>query len=659
MAGEILLEPGNSHNLARIRGLRHRMLGTKLDLVKKPAMTLGAAPGKKGPPKIRQACALLLAWMLLWCLGPTLLVAEEPGEPPPLTLRSLRIEGAQTIKAGKIRKQLNMTLPSRLPFKKRPPFTEEQLEADLEQLRLFYRTQGFYHTRITSEILRRDGQVEVVLHIEEGPWVRVTGIELQGSGGIGMVELERLQEQGPLKPGARYSDERYEELKRNFLSYFQNHGYFWSKLAGKVYLDDVDNTARIVLQITPGPICYFGEARVEGEADTPRYLILRKLAFKKGDLYSLAKIYDSQKNLFDTDLFQSATVMPAEVPPDQTIIPITVTVQEKKKRSVKVGLGYGDEELFRARLALRLRNVGGGGRILDLETKYSSIEGKAVATFTNPQIFASRLDLVASGGWVRRVLPSFVDQSYYTFVRLERNLPWKFRTYLGHAFEYARPFDIPLSTLLLLENTQPGKHYTSSMVIYGLSRDTTVNPIDPTGGGKIIITGEGALDFLGSNLDFYRTIVEVRRYHTLIRDVVISGRLKFGIIQPIQQTSQIPIQRRFFSGGYNSVRGYRLDYLGPRTPSGDPLGGDAVIEGNLETRVPLYKKFRAVGFLDFGNVYFKASDIDLGKLKYAAGFGINYLTPIGPMGLYFAWPLNPINPSVDTFRVHFTLGPSF
>jgi outer membrane protein assembly factor BamA len=241
---------------------------------------------------------------------------------------------------------------------------------------------------------------------------------------------------------------------------------------------------------------------------------------------------------------------------------------------------------------------------------------------------------------VNRVLPSFTDQSYFTFERLERNLPWKFRAYFGHAFEYAQPFDVPLSTLLFLENTEPGKSYRSSMVIFGLSQDTTVNPSDPTGGGKILISGEWAPDFLGSNLEFYRTIVEVRRYQTLVKNVVFSGRLKFGIIQPIQETTQIPIQRRFFSGGYNSVRGYRLFYLGPRTPAGDPLGGDAVIE-------------------DFGNVFFKASDIDLGQLKYAAGFGFNYLTPIGPVGLYFAWPLNPINPQSDTFRVHFIIGPSF
>jgi outer membrane protein assembly complex protein YaeT len=617
------------------------------------------SPGRRCQTPPHRLGALILGWVLILWLGAPLLQAAETASSAPLTLHSFKIEGAQTVSAGKLKKQMSMPLPSWIPFKKKPPFNKENLDADIEQLKLFYRTQGFYHTRITPEIVRIDGQVNVTLRIQEGPWVKVTQVDVLSAGVIGGIEQAKLKDDSQLIPGARYSDEKYEELKRSYLSYLQDRGHFHAEVTGKVYLDDKTNTAKVVIHVTPGPICYFGEVKVEGEVDTPTFLVLRKLAFKKGDLFSMTKIYDSQKNLYDTDLFQSASVVPEDRQKNQTSIPITVKVLEKKKRTIRVALGYGDEELFRARLGLRLRNVGGGGRLLDLDTKYSSIDSKATLTFTNPQIFRSRLDFVASGGWVNRVLPSFTDQSYFTFERLERDLPWKFRGYLGHAYEYAQPFDVPLSTLLFLENTEPGKSYRSSMVIFGLSRDTTVNPSDPTGGGKIIFSGEVAPDFLGSNLEFYRTVVEVRRYQTLAKNVVFAGRLKFGIIQPIQETIQIPIQRRFFSGGYNSVRGYRLFYLGPRDPSGDPIGGDAVIEGNLETRVPLYKKFRAVGFMDFGNVFFRASDINLGQLKYAAGFGINYVTPIGPVGLYFAWPLNPINPAVDTFRVHFTIGPSF
>jgi outer membrane protein insertion porin family len=602
---------------------------------------------------------LILGWMVLAWLWTPLLQAQETVSPPVLTLRSLEIVGAETIPARTVRKQLTSPLPSIWPWKKSPAFRKDHLQGDIEQLKIFYRTQGFYHTRIIPEIQKRNGQVEVILHIDEGPPIKVTQIEVKGTEVIGAVDLAEIRAERTLEPGDRYTDGSYEEMKVAYVNYLQNHGYYHGKVTGKVYLDDKLNTASIILTLDPGPICYFGPTTVEGEEKTPEYLISHKLAFKKGERFSLNKIYESQKKLYDTDLFRSATVAPEAVPRDQTVIPIVVKVREKKRRSIRVGLGYGDEELLRARLNLRLRNVAGGGRILDLESKYSSIDSHIIGTFTNPQIFRSYFDFVALAGVIHRDLPGFTDRSYYTQARLERDLPWKFHAYVGHAFEYARPSDIPLSTLLLLSETEAGRLYKSSMVIFGLSQDTTVNPSDPTGGGKITLGGECALDFLGSNLEFYRTVAEVRRYQTMVKNFVMSGRVKFGLIQPIQATTQIPIQRRFFSGGYNSVRGYRLDYLGPRTASGDPIGGDALIEGNLQGRVPIYKNFRAVGFLDFGNVYLKASDIDLGQLKYAAGFGLNYATPIGPVGLYFAWPLNPIDPGEDTFRVHFTIGPSF
>jgi outer membrane protein assembly complex protein YaeT len=620
-----------------------------------------SAPDHKSSAK--RVWGLILGWIVLALLWPPLLpaqaVSELSSETPPPTLKSFDIVGAETIKPKEIKKQLTIPLPSIWPWKKDPAFQKANLQADVEQLKVFYRTEGFYHTRITYEVLKHDGEVSVTLYINEGPPIKVTQIEVKGTEAIGAVELADLRDDRPLEPGDRYNKSDYEQLKVNYVNYLQTHGYCHGKVEGQVFLDDKLNTARIVLTVIPGPVCYFGATTVEGEEHTPEYLILNKLGYQKGEKFSVKKIFESQKNLYETDLFRSATVVPEDVPKDRTVIPIAVKVQERKRRSVKVGVGYGDEEGPRARLNLRVRNVGGGGRILDLETKYSRIDTHVIGTFKNPQIFRSNFDFLAQAGIVHRDLPGFTDRSYYTQERFEHNLPWKFRGYFGHAFEYARPSDVPLSTLVLLQETEPGRLYKSSMVIFGVTQNTTVNPSDPIAGGRINLGGECALDFLGSNLEFYRTVAEVRRYHSIVKDVVFSGRLKFGIITPIQATQQIPIQRRFFSGGYNSVRGYRLDYLGPRNPSGDPLGGEAVIEGNLQTRVPVYKKFRAVGFMDFGNVFFKTSDIDLGQLKYAAGFGLDYLTPIGPIGLYFAWPLNPIDPSEDTFRIHFTIGPSF
>jgi outer membrane protein assembly complex protein YaeT len=407
-------------------------------------------------------------------------------------------------------------------------------------------------------------------------------------------------------------------------------------------------------------LCYFGDVSLKGERETPDYLIRRKLAFKKGEIFSLAKLYESQRGLYGLDLFRSVTLTPEEVPETERYIPITVEVMESKKRSLKVGLGYGDEDQLRARLGLRWRNLAGGGRLLDLDTKYSSLETRVMGTFLNPQFWSSFWDLSLQAGWITRDFPGFNDRAFFTQTRFERDLPWGLRFYVGHGLEFARPFNIPTETLLLLRETT-GKTFTSSMLQTGLRQDKTDNPVDPTKGWIFFANGDLATDFFGSNLQFGRMVLEGRKYQRLGKTgVVLAGRLKFGIIEPIQDTEEIPIFKRFFAGGASSVRGYRLDRLGPRNPSGEPIGGEAVIEGGIEARIPIYKEFRGVAFFDFGNVYFKSRDIDIGQLKYSAGFGVRYSTPIGPVGVDVGFPLNRIDPSRDpSYRIHFTIGQAF
>ena len=175
--------------------------------------------------------------------------------------------------------------------------------------------------------------------------------------------------------------------------------------------------------------------------------------------------------------------------------------------------------------------------------------------------------------------------------------------------------------------------------------------------------GEFAPTFLGSGFQFAQSVLDWRRYQAIGESkFVAAGRVRFGLIQPIQSTTQIPISRLFFSGGANSVRGYKLDYLGPRNVSNDPVGGEAVMEFSLEGRFPLpiYEKIGGVVFLDAGNVFPKIHNLDLGQLKYSPGVGLRYLSPIGAIGVDIAFPTNRINYQQDSpYQVHFTVGYGF
>ena len=604
----------------------------------------------------------LLAFLcLVLLLGPWASLAAA--DPPPdeaagPLLHSFKIIGARLVPPKKLKAEMTMPLPSMLPWKRSPVFKKDDLEGDLVRLKDYYQRQGFYHTEIVPQIETTDNRVKVELHITEGPYVQVVHEEVTLAPTTPPLDLSALQRQWPLKPGDRFTVDSYEALKRLYLDYLLDHGHPRAQAEGKVYLDEEKNTARIEVTIKPGSLYYFGDLKISGMEETPGYLVQRQLTFKPGEVFSVKELYDSQRKLYALDLFQSVTMTPGEEQGDR--IPVEVVLQEKKKRSVKLGLGYGDEDRFRAKLGLRFRNLGGGGRTLDIDGKHSSIEDRVTGTFTNPQLWASRNDLVLQSGYIRRYLPTFTDKSIFTQERLERELPWQIKGFIGHGLEFARPFNISEETLAILTQTTVGKLYRASMLLLGLRRETMDNLADPHRGGLLSWTGEAAPNFFGSNLQFLRTLAEARRYHTLgDTNIILAGRLKFGLIEPIQSTQQIPIFRRFFAGGYDSVRGYRLDYLGPRNAAGQPLGGEALAEGSLEARIPIYKDFRAVVFMDFGNVFLQIHNIDLGQLKYAPGLELRYMTPIGPLGVGIGIPTNPINGHKDNYRVFFSIGQAF
>jgi len=619
-----------------------------------------------------QVATFLTRWLTVLSL-PMLLGAPAPGWgaelPPsgtkPLTLRSFQIVGVKTVKVEDLKKELSIQLPAFWPpWKKAPTFRPVDLDYDVERLQRFYRRQGFFHAKIQAEIeYLPTGQANVKLVIEEGPWVKVTAVEVQAENG---PDLSELKKKWPLQPGDRFVEKDYDALKNLYLNYLPNHGYPRVKVSGRVMLDEEKNTATVHLKVEPGALAYFGVTRVKDEEklETPIKAMLDKLTYKEGDVFSLEELFKTQRRLYATDLFKSVVLTPEEVPPQEPNVPISIQVEEKKKRSLRLGLGYGDEDQFRARLGVRYRNLWGGGRVLDLDSRYSNLGYLVTETFSNPVVFGSNFDFVHQSGARRRDLPGFTDQAYFTQARLEHDLAGDLRYFFGYGVEFSRPFSIPVETLIRLQGTAPEKIYRASFVVFGLRQDTVDNHIEPTKGGIFNFSNEVAPTFLGSGLQYAQTVMEAKQYRALgDSGFVLAGRLKFGLIQPMQSTGQIPIQKRFFSGGANSVRGYKLDYLGPRNVNGDPIGGDAIVEASIEGRFPLPiydKKFGGVVFMDAGNVYFKIRNLDLGQLKYAPGVGLRYLSPIGAIGVDVAFPVNRLDYNRDRpYQIHFTIGYGF
>ncbi|MCJ7682647.1 MAG: BamA/TamA family outer membrane protein, partial [Candidatus Aminicenantes bacterium] len=139
--------------------------------------------------------------------------------------------------------------------------------------------------------------------------------------------------------------------------------------------------------------------------------------------------------------------------------------------------------------------------------------------------------------------------------------------------------------------------------------------------------------------------------------IVWASNIRLGLADAFDQYL-IP-SRRFFTGGGNSIRGFRRDLVGPIDPFfNDAVGGEALFVMNQELRVPLFKWMDGVVFYDTGNVYLNLEDFSLRQLRHGAGFGLRLNTPVAFLRLDYGFNLFPKEGEARSV-FYFTIGQVF
>jgi outer membrane protein assembly factor BamA len=198
---------------------------------------------------------------------------------------------------------------------------------------------------------------------------------------------------------------------------------------------------------------------------------------------------------------------------------------------------------------------------------------------------------------------------------------------------------------------------------------------------------------------YVRAIGDLRRYAPVGPTTTVAAKLYAGVAHPTAGPNLVPFDRRFFSGGASSVRGWRLRELGPGAAalevddaSGDVaniLGGDIKLESSVELRQTLIGSLftaRWIGttFVDAGNVWFgpRNPGLDgrgdgrdgvfrvpafLGELGVSSGVGLRLAWDYLIVRLDLAYPLNDPSPQNDDIfadrfsgpLLHFGIGHTF
>jgi outer membrane protein insertion porin family len=122
----------------------------------------------------------------------------------------------------------------------------------------------------------------------------------------------------------------------------------------------------------------------------------------------------------------------------------------------------------------------------------------------------------------------------------------------------------------------------------------------------------------------------------------------------------VPISERFFTGGHDTIRGFKRDTVGPKDPStGLPTGGQAMIIANLEYRYPIWRLLVGDVFYDTGTVFPRASDMfDLGELRHVLGLGLRLETALGAIRLEYGWKVDR-KPEETPGELYLSIGNAF
>jgi outer membrane protein insertion porin family len=197
------------------------------------------------------------------------------------------------------------------------------------------------------------------------------------------------------------------------------------------------------------------------------------------------------------------------------------------------------------------------------------------------------------------------------------------------------------------------------MVSLALRRDTRNHYFDPTAGSDLGVLLDFAGGPLGGSNYFTRYGAEARYFLTPHPWVTFMTRARIGYIQG-KDGQEIPLQERYRLGGISTVRGFEAWSIGPKAENGEVIGGDKELLFNFEVIFPIAPeiKLKGVVFFDAGNAWDVGVPYRLDDLRTSVGFGLRWLSPVGPLRVEWGYNLKPL-PGEKQSSWDFAVGGTF
>ncbi len=519
------------------------------------------------------------------------------------------------------------------------------IRADQRTMTAYLRSRGYFDPEINVGIQETNRLHPVRYTIQTGP-----AYQLETARIIWPADVDPALTQRPAagRSGTASASAIIAE-RTALLRHLREQGYPGVRVsAQEIVVDHATRSVRPTFTIETGPFTRFGDLQINGLNKLRPSYVNKAQPWAINDPYDVRKIELFERRMVGGGLFSSIALRRAEPDdPGDERYHVRVELRERRPRSMQTGIGYRTDTGGEASLQYQDRNLFGGG-----ENFIARIKG-------GEEGLDARLSVTVP--FFRRP-----DQQWTTSIQYREEKP---DAYDVQALEAETSLARELTPSITLrggmairhldEQQEGGRNYLLVSLPLRASWDITNDRLDATRGMRIIFLTEPFHSLSQHDVHFWKNMATVQGFIPLRRNnrMTLALRAAAGGIAG-DSLDDIPADSRFYAGGGMSVRGYAYQALSPRDED-TIIGGLSVIETSIELRNRIGSSFGTVLFLDGGSA-FPARMLDADKaLRWGAGAGLRYFTPVGPIRADIGLPLNRRSGIDDSWQFYISIGQAF
>lgn len=498
---------------------------------------------------------------------------------------------------------------------------------------------GYYETTIEKSLDWSEScwQANFAVQIGEPVRLRTVDVQIAGEGRQDPTFLARTEVNRPASGDVLHHG-RYENYKKTVINAAIARGYFEAAFPrSQISVDRETKTADMHLVLDSGPRYHVGQIRFSDGIlrDT---LLAGYTDIEAGDPYDSNDVTELYEVLSGSGYFSSVSISTEPLDADANSVPLIVTLTPGIRRSYSVGAGFATDTGPQARLGYANKRRNDKGHQYEIDMFWSDVDSKLTAAYRLPWSDPRHDWFSFLAGIQHEDTETSENDTSKIGIARTHNVSenWLLTQYVDLEFEKFKVGDQDTSSRLLIL----GLNWE-----YAIGRELS----RVQNGHRWNFDIRGASDVLVSDTTFMQFRAKTKLIHSFGDKTRLLARANLGITAKDSLT-ELPASVRFFAGGDRSVRGYAYESLGPVDENGLVIGGSNLLDGSLELDYSMFSQWSVAAFVDTGSA-FEGTDMEFST---GVGVGIRWYSPIGPIRLDFAHPLDDPD---QNLRVHIGLGP--